>query len=201
MIISNTRNNNCIDNIFINFSITTCEGTVETKFCTDHLGQNIKFVPPGLPPTKSSKKLCRPITESGKLFFFHLVENLNWSFIQDTKLGCDKKFETFINTIQSCLYQAFPEKTLLSKTDLSYDASWFNHDIRKMREHLHFLNTLYNQNKTDYLKNSLNAFKKKYWTAIISAKKSSRSNDNIFKNTSITPDEFNNFFVQLLKSF
>ncbi|VEN59062.1 unnamed protein product [Callosobruchus maculatus] len=64
MIISNTRNNNCIDNIFVNFNIATCEASVETKFCTDHLGQKIKFVPPGLLPTRSSKKVCRPITES-----------------------------------------------------------------------------------------------------------------------------------------
>nr|CAI5830366.1 unnamed protein product [Callosobruchus analis] len=218
MITSNTRNNNCIDNIFVNFSIDTCEASVETKFCTDHLGQKIKFVPPVLSPTRSSKKVCRPITESGKLVFFHLVENLNWSFIQDTKLGCDKKFETFIDIIQNCLYEAFPEKTLLSKTDRSYEASWFNDDIRKMREQLYFLNSLYSQNQTDYLKNSLNAFKKKYRIAIISAKKSyneqiikrsnnptkcmweiinktRKSNDKRLKNISINPDEFNNFFL------
>nr|CAI5851826.1 unnamed protein product [Callosobruchus analis] len=212
MITSNTRNNNCIDNIFVNFSIDTCEASVETKFCTDHLGQKIKFVPPVLSPTRSSKKVCRPITESGKLVFFHLVEKLNWSFIQDTKLGCDKKFETFIDIIQNCLYEAFPEKTLLSKTDRSYEASWFNDDIRKMREQLYFLNSLYSQNQTDYLKNSLNAFKKKYRIAIISAKKSyneqiikrsnnptkcmweiinktKKSNHKRLKNISINPDE------------
>nr|CAI5841041.1 unnamed protein product [Callosobruchus analis] len=220
MITSNTRNNNCIDNIFVNFSIDTCEASVETKFCTDHLGQKIKFVPPVLSPTRSSKKVCRPITESGKLVFFHLVEKLNWSFIQDTKLGCDKKFETFIDIIQNCLYEAFPEKTLLSKTDRSYEASWFNDDIRKMREQLYFLNSLYSQNQTDYLKNSLNAFKKKYRIAIISAKKSyneqiikrsnnptkcmweiinktRKSNHKRLKNISINPDEFNNFFCSI----
>nr|CAI5833012.1 unnamed protein product [Callosobruchus analis] len=117
----------------------------------------------------------------------------------------------------NCLYEAFPEKTLLSKTDRSYEASWFNDDIRKMREQLYFLNSLYSQNQTDYLKNSLNAFKKKYRIAIISAKKSyneqiikrsnnptkcmweiinktRKSNHKRLKNISINPDEFNNFF-------
>nr|CAI5820478.1 unnamed protein product [Callosobruchus analis] len=63
MITENTRNDHCIDNIFINFNITSCIATVESKFCSDHLGQKIIFQPPKTLPVSSAKIVCRPITE------------------------------------------------------------------------------------------------------------------------------------------
>nr|CAI5837035.1 unnamed protein product [Callosobruchus analis] len=119
MITENTRNDHCIDNIFINFNITSCIATVESKFCSDHLGQKIIFQPPKTLPVSSAKIVCRPITEYGKFVFFNLVDKLNWDFIQDSSLNCDNKFELFIHKLQNCLHEAFPEKNLPCRPDMN----------------------------------------------------------------------------------
>nr|CAI5831994.1 unnamed protein product [Callosobruchus analis] len=220
MITENTRNDHCIDNIFINFNITSCIATVESKFCSDHLGQNIIFQPPKILPVSSAKIVCRPITEYGKFVFFNLVDKLNWDFIQDSSLNCDNKFELFIHKLQNCLHEAFPEKNLPCRPDMTYNSNWFHDELRGMREYLYFLNNLYKHSKSEYLKHTLNEFRKTYKHAIITAKKNyneqiirrssnptkamweivnraRKSSSLSIDQNSKDPNEFNNFFCSM----
>nr|CAI5846629.1 unnamed protein product [Callosobruchus analis] len=125
---------------------------------------NIKF-------GTNTKIVCRPITEYGKFVFFNLVDKLNWDFVQDSSLNCDNKFELFIHKLQNCLHEAFPEKNLPCRPDMTYNSNWFHDELRGMREYLYFLNNLYKHSKSEYLKHTLNEFRKTYKHAIITAKK------------------------------
>nr|CAI5857922.1 unnamed protein product [Callosobruchus analis] len=220
MITENTRNDHCIDNIFINFNITSCIATIESKFCSDHLGQKKIFQPPKTLPVSSAKIVCRPITEYGKFVFFNLVDKLNWDFIQDSSLNCDNKFELFIHKLQNCLHEAFPEKNLPCRPDMTYNSNWFHDELRGMREYLYFLNNLYKRSKSEYLKHTLNEFRKTYKHAIITAKKNyneqiirrssnptkamweivnraRKSSSLSIDQNSKDPNEFNNFFCSV----
>nr|CAI5848024.1 unnamed protein product [Callosobruchus analis] len=135
MVTLNTRNNHCIDNIFLNINTESCKVRIISEFMSDHLDQLLNY----RATVETVLKECRPITEHGKLNLFKLVEDINWNFIHDETLDRNEKFEMFINKIQSCLHKAFPTKMLPTRSNLPLSASWMNHELKEIRNQLYFV--------------------------------------------------------------
>lgn len=221
-ILSKTRKENCIDNIFLNFNLESYHtNTFETNL-TDHQGQFVQFDVTTISKnnTRSDKKTCRPITMYGKQTFYNLVENISWEFIENINLDADNKCQIFIEYLQDAYHQAFPEKTYVVKKDQPNRVNWFNDSLKNMREQLHLLNDLYKQYPTQDIFREKKIFKKNYKMAITTAKKN--ANDNYIKQSKnstkcmwniinnhrgipsksveaygIAPDTYNNFFVSI----
>ena len=181
MITSNTRQNKCIDNIFINFTSNICSSLSIDLGISDHYGQFLNFQLGKMQKISKLRKICRPITAQGKQIFFNNVENINWDFIDDANMNCNKKFELFTEEIKNAMINAFPEKSVLYDPNANYDSNWFNQNLREMRSKLMLLSDLYKQYKSDYLKRELSDYKTKYKNAIINAKKS--KNEDLIKNS------------------
>lgn len=150
-IFNNTRLNNCIDNIFINFNIDGYETSIADPALSDHLGQTLKIncVKATIPPTKFK---CRPITARGKISMYNMVSRLDWSFLDDTDIDFNKKFSIFHRNIIDAFNLAFPERdTNINKPRIT----WFNDNLRQMRNHLDLLNEMYRLHPTDCLKNNI----------------------------------------------
>ncbi len=84
-----TRQNSILDNILINFSTDSYKIEQFDPGLSDHSSQIVTIPKPGLFKTISEKKTIksRPITQSGKITFYNIVKELDWSYV-DKILFC-----------------------------------------------------------------------------------------------------------------
>ncbi|XP_031340963.1 uncharacterized protein LOC116169076 [Photinus pyralis] len=138
-----TRKHNCIDNIFINFSIDNfITSTIDTNL-SDHLGQSITVLPEAV--SLSSRCLqFRPITSKGRLALFNMLTNCTFNYLNDTKLDINTKFDLFFNNVYDAFKIAFPEKTVnLTKTKSNTCVKWFTGELRTMRNNYQLIHELH----------------------------------------------------------
>lgn len=216
-----TRGNACLDNVFINFDISDLVAQNTELNISDHAAQivhftcmsNVKIV------TKQSK-ICRPITQVGLYKFYDIVEKSSFSFIDSNKFNTNTKFCMFIKILETANLEAFPEKTYYVRSDQTNNITWFNSELRHMREQLQLLGNLKRKFKTTYLEHAYRQYKDRYKKTIYKNKKDAnesyiKSSDNLQKATwslissfkssgkkqvnesTINPDVFNEFFCNV----
>ncbi|KAJ3661565.1 hypothetical protein Zmor_005956 [Zophobas morio] len=134
--------------------------------------------------TKSNSyvtKKCRPITESGKIKLYDMLYYQNWDFIDDKTTDVDTKLDLFLDVIINACNLSFPEITFKNKKD-GHDVIWFTDELKKMREHLAFLNELHNLQRTPDSLKRRNEYRRFYKESIVTAKK--RINDKLIEKSS-----------------
>lgn len=212
----NTRAMNCIDNIFINFSLDDYTSYVSESLLSDHTSQTLEVTI--FNPNIKYQKTSRPITLMGKYNFYERLSSSTWEFINDVSLHVNSKLTMLLDTILFAYRESFPEKTLTFKNNKPSQPKWFTNEIRTMRNHLNFLNEVCKQANTAENKKIRNKFRLAYKRTIKNEKikvnddiikKSgnptktmwsiinSHKNKNCNEKPNISVNEFNNFFVHI----
>lgn len=143
---SATRTNNCLDNIFINFNIETTQVKNLNLNLADHLAQFLETKIARVSNTRGEmRRVCRPITESGKLEFNNIVENMSWAFVDDPALSLENKFLLFNNKISGAFIQSFPLKTYRCRGHTGYESGWYNDALKNLRDRVAFACDLHKQ--------------------------------------------------------
>lgn len=218
-IFESTRLSNCIDNIFTNFSVDDYNSYNKELLLSDHLSQVLEVQLQINKRFQEHEKLIRPITEIGKNKFHGIMSSCTWECITDFSLDINEKFQIFLNTILQAYNQSFPEKLVRFENKYSMKVAWYTDDLRKMRDHLQFLNEVCKRHNTKHNKKIRNDFKQTYKNALKT--KRIQSNDNHIKKSGnpaktvwelinssrkqklppseirIQPKDFNKFFVNV----
>lgn len=208
-----TRQNNCIDNVFINFNHQNFSTSVTDLGYSDHRAQLVSF-PTHLNNKAAPVKLIktRPITDESKSKFCNIVRQLDWSFVHDTIFTTDKKFEIFQTNLSDSAKLAFIEKTKLIKCGTSRPIS-FTPELKRLRKNLKKVTELCKSSPSAALAERKSKLRKHYRISLKNAKKKSNDNrlarspnpnktaweiikqnevkGNTAENSNITPDEFN----------
>lgn len=138
-----TRNDKCVDNVFINFEPLGEQVTSAGRGLSDHAGIRYEVVLSGGHDSKELKtKVCRPITMEGKFTFHGIVGDTDWSFIDDSSMGAEGKFMMFYGVLRTAYLRSFPEK-IYKMGRAGKVLPWFNNNLGFMRERLEFLSDLY----------------------------------------------------------
>ena len=217
-----TRSNSCLDNIFINFCKTSFVSKLMEPHLSDHKAQLVSVNLSLSKINQTINKICRPLTQAGLRTFYDLVEGLSFDFVNSSDCDVDEKFNLFVNTLKYCLECAFPIKTYIVRSDQGKNISWFNDNLKQMRDRLQFLHELKVQYNCEPLIQNYKDFKKVYKKAIRDAKIT--ANDKLIKSSSnhisamwrvikkntgsstksnqendISADEFNTYFSNIAK--
>lgn len=218
-IFENTRLSNCIDNIFVNFSTEDCNSYNTEPYLSDHLGQVLEVPLYFSKKALEHQKLIRPITTTGKNKFFDIISTCSWEFVGDHTLDINEKFRIFLNIILQAHNESFQEKLVYFANSHTIKINWFTDELRKMRDHLKFLNETYALHNTEANKKIRDNFRWRYKNAIKNNK--IMSNDNHIKKSGnpvktmwqlinsakqnappipepkIEPNVFNDFFINV----
>lgn len=126
----NTRYDNCIDNIFVNFEIDNYKNAVIDPGLSDHYGQvlQVNVNNSSAAPTSIT---CRPVTARGKLCFFDIISKLDWSYISSTNLTFTNKFSIFNSNLVDAFNLAFPVKNVNVK---KLKKSWYTEKLCNRRD-------------------------------------------------------------------
>lgn len=220
-----TRAKNCLDNVLVSLDIEINELVVLDVGISDHKGLFTSVVIADYNKIdKDDKKtsIFRPITQEGKFNFHKLIEGVDWDFLSDSGYNIDGKCSMFLGRIQGSFELAFPEKKYLIKENRCHSVSWFDARLSRLRQTLWFLNDFYKRFPSIELKKYISRFRLHYKKAIITAKKSANANliknstnpnrcmwniinefrgglksDRVPENSGLTPDKFNDFFVDI----
>lgn len=220
VVTSATRQGNCLDGVFSNFPEQECGVSLFDADLSDHLGQMVVLSCSNDSNITSTNIACRPITVKGKNTFFNLVDRINWDFLDEEGSTANEKCSQFLDLITQAFRLAFPVKTYTKKSNQNHTTVWFDDNLKSMREWLHFLNELYNQNPSPWLNEYKTNYRSFYKAQITATKK--LANDNLIKNApnpvrcmwniineyrgvtkkespsaTISPDDFNNYFVNI----
>ena len=182
-VFENTRLNTCIDNILINFVDTLNHDiNVFNPLLSDHCAVNIGVDISILDKHKYKTKaiFTRPITTKGKFELYHILLNEMWPFL-NSNINADEKHDLFLKTILQYRDIAFPLTRKQVQVGRGTKLSWFNEELREMRENLRLLNDLYSNFRTINLADSLKRYKYKYKNAINEAKE--RANTKYIQNS------------------
>jgi exonuclease III len=214
-IFNNTRQKACIDNIFINFYNTLDYSTnVWDPALSDHYALEIR-VKLGSSTNFTVPSKHRPFTMAGYLRVYNELEKQNWSFISSNS-NVDEKFTILYEILLKEIKSAFPEVT---KRAPKSKVSWFNDDLRVMREKLHFFVDYAKQYNNSQIKNIVDQLKINYRNEIYYAKvranatyikksnniikatwdviNSSRKPTNKLNSSTIHANDFNTFFASI----
>ena len=118
-----TREANCIDNIFINFSTDDYNSYSSESFLSDHKSVILEVTT--FNHFIKYKKTCRPITETGKYIFYEQLAGVTWDFSDDGSLDINTKWNMLLDTILLAYNESFPEKLLSFKNNNLSQPSWF----------------------------------------------------------------------------
>ena len=167
-----TRLENCLDNIFVNFvgNINYCTNVFDPKI-SDHKALEISLDIDEV-HVENTLNYCRPITQKGLNNIYQQLENQNWDFI-DMEGSCDNICNRFMQILGNCMDQSFPivKKVMYRNKKIS----WFNDNLRDMREKLHLLIDLYKIYHAPNLQIQIKAYRKKYRDEINEAKRKANS--------------------------
>lgn len=179
---SPTRNDACLDNIFVNMDRgTLCVAETVDPCISDHLAISLSWEHKSHVSGSKQRIVYRPITELGLLTLYNSVEDVNWQFIDDQNMSCDKRFEEFIYTVVRACEFSFPVKTRMvdRATEGTYELNWFNSELGGMRDWLHFFTRLHRTDPNLISHDYLKSFRSDYRRRLQQAKRT--SNDNYIK--------------------
>lgn len=212
-----TRNQNTVDNIFLNFDPLNEKTSICKCAFSDHHGQLVSMDIPGKNVLKSSRKV-RPLTKRGFNVFHSILNNLKWDFIKDSNIKVNDVFNTFHQNFVDSYRISFPEREIRDG-ECSVRTHWYTEKLRNMKNDLDLVCELYDIFRTDNLKLMKSSLKLKYKLEINNAKvrsndqtianatnkvgsmwnlinsKRKRSNNN--KTTDISANEFGEFFASI----
>ena len=211
-----TRGENCLDNIFINFSHGEFKASVIDTRLSDHLAQAVSVVAGGVSGNGYELRMTRPITAVGIYNFFNVFSGVDLNFLDDFTLGGNARFELFHGAFMLCFQRCFPERQQLTRNrDLGI--GWFNDSLRHHRNRYSFICELYNAHKTTALLNLKKQSRCNYNKAITEAKVEASSNyirnsynkskaswdvvrsirgTNKISPSQVDPDTLNKYFVE-----
>lgn len=169
-IFSCTRNNNCLDNIFVNRVVTEFESKTMNAYISDHLGIVFEAKLAGCVGSNTiSNTVCRPITEIGCFRFHQLFSNVNFDQLLCSDMNAESKYNSFFEKVMEIFEISFPEKILKNK-ERDAHISWFSPELKRMRQSLATLYDLYSVHKTAELRVQRNALRCSYRLALKQAK-------------------------------
>ena len=217
----NTRQNACIDNIFVNFEkVFDFTTNVLQMAASDHLAVDIKI--------RNINKKCghtqvcnyhRPITAIGTNNLYNILSDTDWSFAKSV-VGANEKCNKFLEILCDSYNVCFPVRKYCDRSDRN--VRWYDQNLNKMREHLRFLNDLYTISKLPEIAVLRNQYRQNYRKVVRNKKIETNSNfiinaDNKVKaawqiindnrktckktniSNNITADNFNHFFAGVAK--
>nr|CAI5830341.1 unnamed protein product [Callosobruchus analis] len=212
-----TRYHNCLDNIFVNSDLKVRQVQAVDVGISDHKGQLLNFFV-DTNAVFTQNKIFRPITQKGLNEFYNLLEGVSWDFINSDALNIEQKFEKFMKILEDAYLCCFPEKKYIVRSDQGNNITWFNQELREMREHLTLLGDMKNNcyTSTREYRNFRALYRQRIKQAKIIANDNLilRSNNSVKtmwhiintqrgkpKNSSVesnlSPDEFNTFFSNI----
>lgn len=169
-----TRGDRCLDNIFINFDTKRhYNSRVTDPALSDHGAVNINVEILEAADGLRRLHISQPITETGKVRFFHLVEQLEWSFVNNCALNIHEKFERLLAILARALDEAFPtRRNYRTREDTRNYLRWYDGNLRRQREHLRFLDDLRKDFPNDVeILGSYRSFKGAYRRGIVEARR------------------------------
>lgn len=212
-----TRKENCLDNIFVDVELGTCNvGIVNTRL-SDHLGIKLDYRQVSVKNTKTRINF-KPITETGLFCLHNYLSNVCWKFVKNQNLCVNQKFKYFLEIITQSIEASFPEKSKLINKNSLFKLNWFTDELKEKRNMLHLLQDCYDKNPTEYLRATVKQFKYSYHKDLTNAKKTAHDNfilnsnnqqnamwriinNNNLKNQNseinIHPNELNEYFTNI----
>lgn len=213
-IFENTRDNSCIDNIFLNFQ-TEYNVAVTEALMSDHRCQTLRFPLRVVHECKVEPRICRPITELGKIVFHDIIRDTEWDFVDRAELSLNIKFDMMLDVLSNALLLAFPEKKLLFKHKSTLVVPWFDRSLREIRSNLRFFIDMCRAEPTPDNLKAKNSYRQYYRRMVKVARR--ESNDRLIRRSTnpmktmwsiintnrrtevkqpcdISPNKFNNYF-------
>lgn len=166
---SATRNSSCLDNIFTNVGSDLYNAFVWEPCLSDHAAVIIEFLISF--DSTTSSKVIYPVTARGRHRFHEIVSEVDWSFIENTNLSIDERFDNFLYLLSEASKLCFPPTTLIvgnGRTSLR----WFTPELARMRETLQLLHSHYCRTRSPDFRLYLLTFKNRYRRCLRRAKKS-----------------------------
>lgn len=217
----NTRGNSCLDNFLTNLQSIFQTSLIDTNL-SDHLAITLNFPLISAENESITNFNYRPVTDEGIFFLNSLIRNICWDFIDDPNISIETKAEMFITFLSNAVELAFPEKQFKQKN--APNVTWFTEELGQMRDTLHFMQETVKATNSPELREIMQKYRKKYNIAIANAKL--KANDtfitrhtnkskaiwqvvrentnsqarNLNTDTTISPDDFNNFFAGIAKN-
>nr|CAI5870104.1 unnamed protein product [Callosobruchus analis] len=219
-----TREQACFDNVFVSSGMDVCASDVVDMHISDHKAQVVELcIKANKPKHKITKKVCRPIAQRGIIVFHDIIVTESWNFIKDKTIDAQQKFSHFMFVLENAYFKSFPLKTYQVRSDNCHNISWFNDELKSMREKLTLLRELDKQYNSIGIKQQYKNLKSIYRNKIRQSKinfnnnliqtsfnpskctwqivnryRGAIANNNNNKNISMpTPDDFNNYFSNI----
>ncbi|KAK9892816.1 hypothetical protein WA026_022277 [Henosepilachna vigintioctopunctata] len=157
-----TRAMNCIDNVFVNFSLETYNAeTIDFNF-SDHRAQLVRVdLPIALQSHSDVIRRFRPLTQKGMNLFHSRLSSTSWDYIHSNDADVNLTFNVFNEYITQTFSDCFPYTEIKSKKK-DHGVAWFSRDLTKMRDHLNLLGDMYQYYQDDQLKKAYDNFRKSY---------------------------------------
>nr|CAH7741440.1 unnamed protein product [Callosobruchus chinensis] len=167
-----TRETGCIDNILTNFESDLYNTFICEPALSDHFAQVIcikKMLRNEISAIYRRQISCKNIER-----FKHSVQTIKWnSVFNDAAHDVNTLADYLTDTFDHLTDHHFPMKKV-SNHKISY--TWFNSGLKKMRDTLSAIKTIYNCTKNPADKLVYNTYRNKYQKAISEAKKESCMN-------------------------
>lgn len=176
-----TRNENCIDNIFINENMIVENVDISRPALSDHdaieMKLNLSIKP------KKAKKTYRNFSFRNKTAFMNDLAQLTWISVYN-EVDPQRSCEYIIHTLQYLVAKNFPYTTRTIETKTLK----FGENLKTARDMLLTLQAIHQRHQTEQTQNQLKQFKKVYSNLLQTAKKQDnihklRTADNISKKT------------------
>ncbi|XP_031350575.1 uncharacterized protein LOC116176232 [Photinus pyralis] len=140
-----TRGKNCIDNIFINFSINNYTSSTTETGLSDHLGQVVRVYDNcGLSDKTYVTTTFRPLSQSGYHKLFLSLSQYEWNNILNERQCANASFQCFFDKFYNTFLESFPIRKVRSRS-CDNNGTWFNHSLRNLRSKVQLFNGLYNK--------------------------------------------------------
>lgn len=144
--LENTRKHNCLDNIFTNVHPNNIEVNIINSLLSDHAGIHLKAK---INKTSNSKRVnYRPITNEGLNNLNILLSTQNWSFVNNNCIDINNRFDMFVGVITDAIDLICPLRSRVINTTTQRKINWFSDDLRRLRNHLQFLQEYSNRHPT-----------------------------------------------------
>ena len=168
-----TRFGNCLDNIYTSLG-DTVRYTVRDILFSDH-SCVLAFCRIPMRARSDSLKTIRPVTSSGMYTFYNTVSESLHSLYDVEDVEIPEKFGYFIEALEKAANIAFPTKIVSREGTGPLEVSWFNDDLKELRNTLATYNELYKKTKNHDVLQERNKKRSEYKLAICNAKR--KAND------------------------
>lgn len=141
---SPTRGRNCLDNFLVNFEGDIRVETLDPGI-SDHkaiiLEAHMMRYDVGQPPATSGGRVShRCYSESGKVNFYRILQDMNFDFINAESINEGVKFDRLLTGLRRSIELAFPLKTFIKNNGKKID--WFSDELRGIREQVRILSEM-----------------------------------------------------------